>query len=252
MGNERSTEPQFRLKVVPLIVVTLLALAPAYLGAAIASFLLHRSIPWSYDPQLLWLYVQHAAQLLVGLLLILVVKRWVPADYGLHWPRGRTEFAPALLWGALFGVIMTLVDYAPQILSRTHPSLGYPLTTQNAAGWLFFEFAYVGPTEEIPFRALLVTYLAATMPGKVRIARWQMNWAGVIVAIMFALLHATNFNLRAWPLALGQQIYAFLLGVLYAYWLEKSQSIVAPIIGHNGGDGVEYAIVFAWVALAGR
>jgi uncharacterized protein len=252
MGNERSPEPRFRLKILPLVVVMLLALAPAYLGAAIASLLVHRSIPWSHNPQLLWLYVQHAAQLLVGLLLILVVRHWVRADYGLHWPRGRTEFVPALLWGALFGIVMTLVDYAPQILSRTHPSLGYPLTAGNAAGWLFFEFVYVGPTEEIPFRALLVTYLAATMPGKVRIGRWQMNWAGVIVAIMFALLHATNFNLRAWPLALGQQIYAFLLGVLYAYWLEKSQSIVAPIIGHNVGDGLEYAIVFAWVALAGR
>lgn len=252
IGNEGTPEPRFRLKVMPLVIVTLLALAPAYLGAAIAALLLHRSIPWSHNPQLLWLYVQHGAQLLVGLLLIWVVKRWVRADYGLHWPRGRTEFAPALVWGALFGIIMTLVDYAPQILSRTHPSLDYPLTTGNTAGWLFFEFVYVGPTEEIPFRALLVTYLAATMPGKVRIGRWQMNWAGVIVAIMFALLHATNFNLRAWPLALGQQIYAFLLGVLYAYWLEKSQSIVAPIIGHNVGDGVEYAIMFTWVALASR
>jgi hypothetical protein len=37
--------------------------------------------------------------------------------------------------------------------------------------------------------------------------------------------------------------------VLYAYWLEKSQSIVAPIIGHNVGDVVEYAILFLWVAL---
>jgi len=117
-------------------------------------------------------------------------------------------------------------------------------------GWLFFEGVYVGPTEEIPFRALLVTYLAATMPGRLRIGRFEMNWAGVIVALIFALLHATNFNLRAWPMALGQQIYAFLLGVLYAYWLEKSQSIVAPIIGHNLSDGVEYAILLAWVALA--
>jgi membrane protease YdiL (CAAX protease family) len=74
------------------------------------------------------------------------------------------------------------------------------------------------------------------MPGKL------MNCAGVVVALIFALLHATNFNLRAWPIALGQQIYAFIVGVLYAYWREKSKSIVAPIIGHNVSDGVEYAI----------
>ena len=115
-------------------------------------------------------------------------------------------------------------------------------------GWLFFEGVYVGPTEEVPFRALLVTYLAATMPGRLRLGRFEMNWAGVIVALIFALLHATNFSLRAWPLALGQQLYAFALGVLYAYWLEKSKSVVAPIIGHNVGDALEYALMFLWVA----
>jgi uncharacterized protein len=252
MENELSSEPRFRLKVVPLVVVTLLALASPYLGAALAalaSSLVHTPSP--RGPVLPWLYAQHAAQLLVGLLLIALVKRWAPADYGLHWPRGKTEFVPAILWGALFGVIMTLVDYAPQLLALTRPTLGYPLTPANATGWMFFEAVYVGPTEEIPFRALLVTYLATTMPGKLHIGRWNMNWAGVIVAVLFALLHANNFSVRHWPLALGQQIYAFALGVLYAYWLEKSRSVVAPIIGHNLSDGVEYAIVFLWVALAG-
>ena len=92
-----------------------------------------------------------------------------------------------------------------------------------------------------------MTLLAATMPGRLRLGRFEMNWAGIIVALLFALLHAVNFRLRAWPLALGQQVYAFLLGVLYAYWLEKSRSIVAPIVGHNVSDGVEYLILFIWV-----
>ena len=143
----------------------------------------------------------------------------------------------------------SVVDYAPQLIARTKPDLGYPLAAANVVGWLFFEGVYAGPTEEVPFRALLVTYLAATMPGKLRVGRFEMNWAGVIVALIFALLHAGNFNLRAWPLALGQQIYAFMLGVLYAYWLEKSRSVVAPIVGHNLSDGFEYAIVFLWIAV---
>ena len=145
---------------------------------------------------------------------------------------------------------MTLVDYAPQLIFGGKPDPGFEFTAPNALNWLFFEGVYVGPTEEIPFRALLVTYLAATMPGKLRLGRYEMNWAGVIVALIFALLHAPNFSLRDWPLALGQQVYAFLLGVLYAYWLEKSRSVVAPIIGHNVSDGVEYLIMYAWIAWA--
>jgi len=248
-ATDTSDETRFRLKLVPLIVVAALGFAIPYLaayGAYFSSLWFHTPSP--SGPTLPWLYMHHAFQLLLALIAIAILKRLVPADYGLHWPRGRTCIRAALLWGLFFGVLMTVVDYAPQLIARIKPDPGFSLTAANVWGWLFFEGVYVGPTEEIPFRALLVTYLAATMPGKLRLGRFEMNWAGVIVALIFALLHATNFSLRTWPLALGQQVYAFALGMLYAYWLEKSRSVVAPIIGHNVGDVVEYAIVFTWVA----
>jgi membrane protease YdiL (CAAX protease family) len=250
MSPQAEADVPFRLKVVPLVVVTLLGLGLPYVAAycALASSRLFHT-PSPEGPTLPWIYAHHGYQLLVALIAIVIVKRFVPSDYGLHWPRGKTYIGAAVLWGALFGVLMVLVDYAPQLLARTKPDLGYPLTRSSVFGWLFFEGVYVGPTEEIPFRALLVTYLAATMPGKVRLRGFEMNWAGVIVALIFALLHAGNFRLRPWPIALGQQIYAFALGVLYAYWLEKSRSVVAPIIGHNVSDFVEYAILFLWVGL---
>ena len=240
----------FRLKPVPLLVVTMLGFTLPY-AAAFAAVFCNRwfHTPSPRGPTLPWLYIHHAFQLAFALIAILIVRRFVPADYGLHAPRGKTYIGQAIAWGVFFGVLMTVVDYAPQLIAHTEPMLGYPLTAANMGGWLFFEGVYVGPTEEIPFRSLLVTYLAATMPGKLKLGRFDMNWAGIIVAVIFALLHAANFDTRAWPLALGQQIYAFALGVLYAYWLEKSRSIVAPIIGHNVGDVVEYAIVFAWVGL---
>lgn len=237
-----------RLKLWPLLTVAVLALALPYLAAMLALLcarVLHTPSP--HGAALPWLYMQHGMQLLLALVAIAVVRRFVPADYGLHWPRQKTYLLPALLWGALFGVVMTLVDYAPQLIAHTKPDPGFPLSRSNIIGWLFFEGVYVGPTEEIPFRALLVTLLAATMPGRLRLGRFEMNWAGVLVALLFALLHAANFSQRPWPLALGQQVYAFLLGVLYAYWLEKSRSVVAPIVGHNVSDGVEYLILFAWI-----
>lgn len=237
-----------RLKLWPLLLVALLAFALPYLAAMLA-VLCARALhtPSPHAAVLPWLYMQHGMQLLLALVAIAVVKRFVPADYGLHWPRQKTYLLPALLWGSLFGILMTLVDYAPQLIAHAKPDPGFPLNRSNIIGWLFFEGVYVGPTEEIPFRALLVTLLAATMPGRLRLGRFEMNWAGILVALLFALLHLANFRLRPWPLALGQQVYAFLLGVLYAYWLEKSRSVVAPIIGHNVGDVVEYLILFAWL-----
>ncbi|HEY2069858.1 MAG TPA: CPBP family intramembrane glutamic endopeptidase [Rhizomicrobium sp.] len=228
-----------------LAVVTVLAFGIPFLTAYM-TFLSHTHFGTPYAG-LPGLYIQHGLQLAVALVVIAALKWIVPGDYGLHAPREKSYVRAAILWGIFFGVLMTVVDYAPQLIAHTKPDAGFPLTPPNIAGWLFFEGVYVGPTEEIPFRALLVTYLALTVPGKLRIGRYEMNWAGIVVALLFALLHAQNFDLRGWPEALGQQIYAFALGVLYAYWLEKSKSIVAPIIGHNVGDVVEYLIMFAWI-----
>ena len=234
-----------------ILAVAVLGLGIPYLAAVLAFFAdRHFRLASPQGPTLPWLYAHHAFQLALALGAIAVAKRLVPADYGLHRPRGKTYIGVAIVWGAIFGVLMTLVDYAPQILAHTVPVLDYKLNAANVGGWLFFEGVYVGPTEEIPFRALLVTLLAALMPGRIRLGRFEMNWAGVIVALMFALLHATNFWVRPWPLALGQQAYAFALGVLYAYWLEKSGSIVAPIVGHNVSDVVEYALLFVWVGMS--
>lgn len=242
------SEPRFRLKIVPLLVAAALGYGVPY-GAGWLAYLCSRFLhtPSPTGPLVQWLYMQHGFQLLLALAVIAVLKyRFVPADYGLHLPRGKTYVWAALFWGIFFGVLMTVVDYAPQLIAHTLPDLGYRPTRANVWGWTLFEGIYVGPTEEIPFRALIVTYLAATMPGKLRIGRYSMNWAGIIAAVIFALLHANNFETRHWPQALGQQFYAFVLGVLYAYWLEKSGSILASMVGHNVSDVVEQLIVFGW------
>lgn len=246
-----TAEPRLRLKPIPIIVTVALGVGIPYAAAFLAlacSALLHTASP--KDSLIQWLYIQHGFQLALALAVIAVLKRWfVPADYGLHWPREKTYLWPALLWGVFFGVLMTVVDYAPQLLAHTRPNPGFPLTRGNIWSWSVFEGIYVGPTEEIPFRSLLVTYLAATLPGRLRIGRFSMNWAGILVAGIFALLHATNFLTRHWPEAVGQQAYAFALGVLYAYWLEKSRSVAAPILGHNVSDLVEYLLLFAWLGV---
>jgi uncharacterized protein len=238
-----------KLRPLPIILVVFLGLAIPYL-AAVAAVVCSRYLhsPSPQGPTLPFLYVHHAFQLAFALIAIAIVKRWHPFDAGLRWPPGKTYLVPAALWGAFFGVLMTLVDHGPDLFALRAPHLDFSLDAPNVAGWLFFEGVYVGPTEEIPFRSLLVGYLLSATPARVRVGRFEMGWAGVIVAAIFALAHAGNLmKYPSWA-GFGQQIYAFALGVLYAYWFEKSRSIVAPILGHNASDFVEYAIVLAFAA----
>jgi hypothetical protein len=51
------------------------------------------------------------------------------------------------------------------------------------------------------------------------------------------------FRLRPLPILL-----VIALGVLYAYWFEWSGSVVAPILGHNASDVVEYLITVGLIA----
>lgn len=138
--GEPQSDVRFRLKLVPIVVAALLGFGLPYLAAYsayISSRYLHAPSPGG--PTLPWLYSHHAFQLLLALIAIAVVKHFVPADYGLHWPRGKTYIAQPFFWGAFFGVLMTVVDYAPYLFAGTKPDPGFPLSPANVWGWLFFE-----------------------------------------------------------------------------------------------------------------
>ena len=127
-------EPRFKLKVLPILVTAALGYGVPYLagyGAFYSSKIF--GTPSPYGPTLGWLYMQHAFQLLLALIVIGVLKfRLVPADYGLHWPQGKSYIWPAILWGGFFGVLMTVVDYARMAeLVVTYGDL--PLGTTDAS-----------------------------------------------------------------------------------------------------------------------
>jgi uncharacterized protein len=240
---------RFRLDPIPILIVFVLGMGILFLSA-ITVEIVKFVVKLPERPLMPWivLYYGHFVQLAYSLVAIYIVKRFWPADYGLHLPKGKSYVGAAVLWGLFFGVLMTVVDYWPQLLAHQPPEQPYPLTTINMAGWFSFEGVFVGPSEEVLFRGLLVTYLAHAMPGRISWRGYSMNGAGIVVAALFALAHIGSFFIRPFPMAFGQLLYAFVLGVFYAYWFEKSRSLLAPIIGHNVGDLVEYGFIFAMVA----
>ena len=101
---------------------------------------------------------------------------------------------------------MTFVDYFPQILRHAPPPDNLAVTPASIGAWLFFQGVYVGPTEEIPFRGLIQTFLMQRTAGRVRLGKYDMHVAGVVLAILFALAHLTSFWTENFWIASGQQI----------------------------------------------
>ncbi|MGI9089031.1 MAG: CPBP family intramembrane glutamic endopeptidase [Chthoniobacterales bacterium] len=239
-----------RLRPLPLAVVVLLGLFLPLPGQITALSLSYRLFPVvAHEMPWVPLFIGHAVTLLVTLAAIAVMKRFVPGDFGLCWPHGKTYVAAALTWGLFFGLLMTFIDFAPQIATRQAPQGAYSLTPLNLIGWLAFEGLFAGFPEEILYRGLLVTFLVSKVPGRIALGRYEMNIAGVIIAFIFALAHVGSFWVHPFWIALGQQVYAFALGVLYAYWFEKSGSLLAPIVGHNMGNFLETVLTFCMVAV---
>jgi membrane protease YdiL (CAAX protease family) len=46
-------------------------------------------------------------------------------------------------------------------------------------------------------------------------------------------------------MAAAQQVYAFAWGIIYVWLMERSRSLVAPIIAHGLSDAVEVGLVMA-------
>ncbi len=240
---------ELRLRFWPIVATIALGLL-VLLPSALANSWAIRFIGMERIMAMPWiaLYANHLVQLLMALLLIGWFSKGRFGEYGLQWPKGQSYALAAIAWGAFFGVLMTIVDYFPQILASTAPR-DLPLTALNLAGWLSFEGLFVGFGEEIPFRGLMQTFLMKRTSGRVRFWNFDMHVAGVVLALLFALAHLSNFWERPFWFALAQQGYAFALAILYAYWYEKSGSLLASIVGHNVGDVVEYALLFlmAWL-----
>jgi membrane protease YdiL (CAAX protease family) len=247
IGDATSSFSISRLRVGlwPILATIALGFVVILPGGIAAGWVMHRigvdrsmAMPW------LARYVTDVVMLVLATLLIAWLGRGRFAEYGFAWPENKSYVLPAIAWGASFGVVMTLVDYFPQIIAHAAPTDYQPLSASNIAGWLSFEGIFVGFGEEIAFRGLLQTFLMQRTSGRIRFLRYDMHIAGVILAFLFALAHITSFWTQPLPYALGQQVYGFALGILYAYWREKSGSLLAPILGHNFSDGVEYALIF--------
>ena len=155
--------------------------------------------------------------------------------------------AVAFLIGIGMGLVMLLADYWPALLSRTPLNTSYSTSTFDAVGFLF-GMLITGFAEETIFRGLLVGFLVVLVPGRLRIGAVDLPVAAYIVALLFALAHWQTFLVDPIHQAIAQQTYAFLWGLAYVWLMERSKSLLAPIVAHGVGYFTEVGLVILLTA----
>jgi len=236
----------------PLRTVASLALAAVVMQASLvpareAARWLFRSGGWTEHIGL-FVFVAIMLQGLCGLIGIAAMRRVLPgADGHVRWPPGRSHVGLAAAIGVAMGLIMLVADYWSEMIAGTPPT-SYPLEPVLAGEWLL-AMVTTGLGEETIFRGLLVGMLVVLTPGRVRVGGFEIPVAGVLVAVLFGAAHYDSFFHNPLHLALAQQAYAFVWGLTYVWLMERSKSLVAPIVAHGVGNFVEVAAVMVWLML---
>lgn len=221
-------------------------------GRILARMIFFKWVPALSEQIGLFVFTAIVFQGLTGLLAIGIMKRILPAaDAHLRWPdRGKSYLWSAAFIGLAMGVIMLVADYWPQLFSHTAPDGGYSLRPDLAAG-ILWAMITTGLGEETVFRGLLVGMLVVLTPGRVRLGSFEISMGGVLVSVLFGLAHYDSFLHNPLHLAIAQQVYAFVWGLTYVWLMERSKSLVAPMVAHGIGDFVEVAAVMGLMAVWG-
>lgn len=233
----------FRFRLWPVVLAALIMQGILVPGREAARWL-YQHHPGPLQEQV-WVFVGLAMvlQALGGLLGIGVMRRVLPqADPHLRLPPGRSYLGLALVLGVGMGLVMLVADYGPQLVSQTAPAAPYATAGVGAAGWLGVMLA-TGLAEETIFRGLLVGMLVVLIPGRVRLGRVDVPMAAVIVGLLFSLAHYQSFLVNPLHMAIAQQLYAFAWALVYVWLMERSRSLLAPIVAHGVGNFTEVGAV---------
>ena len=235
-----------RFRLWPVLLAAVLMQAVLWPARELARWIAHREADFFNGH--VWAFVGLAMvfQTLAGLACIAVMRRVLPqAPTYLRWPaRGQGLIGAGFAIGVGMALTMLVADFWPQLIAHRAPDGGYDTSPVGVVGWLTV-MASSGLCEETIFRGLLVGMLTVLVPGRVRVGGVDLPLSGWIVALLFGLAHYSSFLVDPLWMAIAQQLYAFVFGLIYVWLMERSRSLAAPMIAHGVGDALEVAAVMA-------
>ncbi len=193
-----------------------------------------------FDPDGSFLYISlhHIWQGVFALFTILLLARIyrIPlTQFGFNLNEWRFVVRRVLQFSLSWFFLQGSIGALMMVFGDTSAAFHFPLTSWNFGGYFAFQILLSGSSEEILFRALVMTPLLLYGKHSELADKTNALLAGGIATLIFMLAHiniafdplrVTNFN----PL---QQLTVFTFGSFYAYLFVKTRSLLGPILAHN-------------------
>ena len=207
----------------------------AYISACYLGFIIGYA-----EYSLLWDIMHHSIQMLLALfVMLLCFRKKTLKDWGFN--LNEKEWTLKTLKKFTLGYIVFLFigKLIYQLLLGWPPTINFQLAPDTIIGILIFRFTLVGLSEEILFRALAIGILMRSWKGYLKPNTLNIPIAGIIAAILFSLAH---IGFSTWPFQITyfdpmQVSFAFIFGIFYAILLDKTGSLLGPVLAHNIIDG---------------
>ncbi len=186
-----------------------------------------------------WLFLHHTLQALI-IMLIILLPFWSKSlsDWGINTKNWKLTLRILTKFTIGWIVFTTIYNLITSWLSGWPHLLNFYLTPKNIIIYLLFEATIVGISEELLFRGLIYGVLHKHFNKQVKLIGFSISQAGIISALLFGFAHIgiqyfpfsiTYFNTMQLVIAVG-------LGLFYAALLEKTDSLIGPILAHNISD----------------
>jgi membrane protease YdiL (CAAX protease family) len=216
-------------KALYILLLAVILLAVPRLSGVIADLFNYSAI--DPDGSYAWITMHHLVQTFIFLLIIALINRFKPLNYGFTWGNKDVGRKYVLSFALIF-TAGSFVSHIITLLAGSFQPFQYPLTSLNIFGQLGFQLLLSGPSEELIFRAFAITMLVPVIRG--RFLKGKVSYANLIAALIFGLAHVKfSFAPFAVDYTLYQVLMSVILGLFYGDCYEKTGSVYYPMIMHS-------------------
>lgn len=190
------------------------------------------------DGSFLYISLHHLWQGGLALLAIILLSRLarIPlTDYGFNLNDWRYAARRVLQFSLFWFLLQGSIGAAMMASGDASAAFPFPLTARNFGGYFAFQILLSGTSEEILFRALVMTPLLVHGRRAGLAEKPNALLAAGIATLIFMLAHinvafdplrVTHFNLL-------QQLTVLIFGSFYAFLFLRTRSLLGPILAHN-------------------
>ncbi len=237
-------------KTIDLVVVCIAIVFVPYISVFLTNLIKPLIQSLDTDGMFLWVSIHHIWQLLLTIIIMKVYFKSHLRDWGFNL-NDKKDAIKIIGW---FVVIFSLIEIIGAIAiyvigGSVKEPIGYPISFKNIFGYYGFEGLLSGTGEEPLFRGFVMTILAQSWKGKLRIGKIDFSVAGIIAAILFTFAHTSTFPFKTFHFDTLQILHAFGLGLLYAVVFQKTKSLFIPIILHNVSNVIMISLPYILLLL---